>query len=81
MMQQDLTYFHIIIIHYLIIYSLIEWEAALHRVIRLHITSITQLSGIIIFSSQHHIKRAFEALCMILIIPLTFFLILNNSRP
>ena len=24
MMQQDLTYFHIIIIHYLIIYSLIE---------------------------------------------------------
>ena len=59
MMKQELTYFHMIIIHYLIIYSLIEWEAAPHRVIRLHITSITQLSGIIIFSSQHHIKRAF----------------------
>ena len=35
--------FYTIIIHYLIIYSLIEWEAAPHRAISLHISSITQL--------------------------------------
>ena len=42
MLQQNLVYF-LHNYYTLFIYSLIEWEAAPHRVISLHISSITQL--------------------------------------